>query len=149
MAIPLLWLALLLLPLDIALRRLLVRQNDLHLALAHLRTRLRHPFGPPVPATPSEATVARLQTARERVRRSTERSPRPTVPPAAAPPPPAAPAEPMPQAGQAPPPAPKPAAPPAPKPAAPVRATPANSEEALASLLAAKQRARRRKEPSE
>ncbi len=149
MAIPLLWLALLLLPLDIALRRLLVRQNDLHLALAHLRTRLRHPFGPPVPATPSEATVARLQTARERVRRSTERSPRPTGPVAVAPPPPAAPAELTPQAGQAPPPAPKPAAPPAPKPAAPVRATPANSEEALASLLAAKQRARRRKEPSE
>ncbi|NJL06282.1 MAG: VWA domain-containing protein, partial [Chloroflexaceae bacterium] len=49
MAIPLLWLALLLLPLDIALRRLLVRQNDLHLARTHLRTRLRRPFGAPAP----------------------------------------------------------------------------------------------------
>ena len=65
---PLLWLALLLLPLDIALRRLFLRPASLAPILG------RRPHPTPVPAGP-DALISRLQAARDRARR-------PSAPPA-------------------------------------------------------------------
>lgn len=155
MGLPLLWVALLLWPLDIALRRLLLRSGD----AAALGQTLRRPFrrksrSAPVPA---EATVARLQTARERMRASSEQQPTAeAIPPqtSEAPMPPATPAASPPEQQPRPARQPsRPAAPPAParqkqqpKPPAPAAKsdTPAHSDEALASLLTARQRARRK-----
>lgn len=132
-ALPLLWLALVLWPLDIALRRLLLRPGDMgalvrHLPLGRLgRTRAAAPAS-------AETTVARLQAARAR-RQS---------PPRAAPP--SVPVEPS-TSSPAPPPAP-PRTPPArgPKPSAPPSAHP---DDALASLLASRKRARRSRSPND
>jgi uncharacterized membrane protein len=127
--LPLLWLALVLWPLDIAARRLLLRRSD----LAALRERL--PFGRrpgqaarPTPA-PAESTVARLQTARSRAR------------------PPRAAAEPPRQQPAPEPPRQQPARPAsaAPRPAE-QRAASQGSNDAVASLLASRQRARRQRQ---
>lgn len=89
---PLLWLALLLLPLDIALRRLFLRPASLAPVLG------RRPRATPVPAGP-DALMSRLQAARARARRSPAApAPRmaeqPARPAAPEPPPSAAPAPP-------------------------------------------------------
>lgn len=93
-ALPLLWLALILWPLDIALRRLLVRRSD----LAALRSRLRIPWLRSQPQTASaDTTFTRLQAARTRARRSppqdapTATARDETPPPVPPPPPPLAP----------------------------------------------------------
>ncbi len=135
-ALPLLWLALLLWPLDIALRRLLLRGSDLAAAGQWLRRSVRR--RPGTAPAPVEATVAHLQTARSRVRRSSERQRserREQVPTTARTDPPRV----VPPAQSDPPP-PESQSPPA-KPAS--QPVPANTEEHLASLLAARQRARR------
>ncbi|MFQ3662418.1 MAG: VWA domain-containing protein [Chloroflexaceae bacterium] len=86
---PLLWLALALLPLDIALRRLFLRPGSLAPALA------RRPRPAPAPAS-ADAMLTRLRAARERARRPLPpESPRQARPPTAeapAPPPASAPA---------------------------------------------------------
>lgn len=73
--LPLLWLALILLPLDIALRRLFLRNVAL---------RLPRPAARPAPAAPaaSDPAMTRLQAARERARRPAS-APRPAEPPPA------------------------------------------------------------------
>lgn len=116
-ALPLLWLALLLLPLDIAFRRLLVRRSDLP-ALSRLFSR------PAAPARPVErdANLDRLAEAKRRATRSSAMPPAPAAPPSAD----RAPRKP----GNAVPPAPPPA--------------PASDEDPLERLRAAKERARRR-----
>jgi uncharacterized membrane protein len=113
-SLPLLWLALALLPLDIALRRLFLRPRDLVPALA------RRPR--PVAAPTVDETMARLQAARARTRKPSAPQPAQAAP---APPKPPAPAAPQP-------PAEPPAAPPAPQ-----------ADDPLASLLASKQRRKR------
>lgn len=155
-SLPLLWLALLLWPLDIALRRLLLRWSDVAAARGRLGGVFRRaPHAAPIPV---EATVARLQTARARVRQSTER----VAPPRSAPTigvepaqtdtvaPRQAPAQPpaVERAGaDVPPTSSSPAQPPKPAmPRQPSPPRPAHPDDALASLLAAKQRARRRKD---
>jgi uncharacterized membrane protein len=124
-SLPLLWLALALLPLDIALRRLFLRPAELRPALA----RRRAPAAPPA----ADEAMARLQAARGRARpQRSAAAPGPTAqPPQAAPPPPA-----QPPAAQPAQPAP-PQAEPAPRPAA------ASDDDPLAALLAAKQRRRK------
>jgi uncharacterized membrane protein len=74
-ALPLLWLALILLPLDIALRRLFLRNSDL---------RLPRPVARPAPtAAEPDPALARLQAARERARRTAGAQGRPDrAPPA-------------------------------------------------------------------
>lgn len=133
-AIPLLWLALLLWPIDIALRRLLLRRSD----LAPLAQRLRPAGQRQTPATPTP-TIARLQNARARVQRrpaagnSLRSTNSPTEPTAA---PPAS--RPSAETSTAPANRPPQVQPPAP-PAAPPR-----GDEVLANLLASRQRARRK-----
>jgi hypothetical protein len=87
----------------------------------------------PQPEAAAEATVARLQSARERVRRTNPPAASQPAQPAAPEPSPTAPRS----APQQPPPGPK-----KPKPA-PARPRSARSDETLANLLAARQRARR------
>ncbi len=127
-AMPLLALALLLLVFDIAVRRLLLRREDLAAARAWMGVRVAPARPAPVPANP---TLDRLAGAKRRVQ---ERIGNPTAPevPARSTPSIAAPPEPP----GPPPPAPPPVAPPAPPP------TPA--DDPLARLRAAKERARRR-----
>ena len=127
-AMPLLALALLLLVFDIAVRRLLLRREDLAAARAWMGVRGAPARPAPVPANP---TLDRLAGAKRRVQ---ERIGNPVAPeaPAGSTPSIAAPAEPP----GPPPPAPPPVAPPAPPP------TPA--DDPLARLRAAKERARRR-----
>lgn len=115
-ALPLLWLVLALLPLDIALRRIFLRRRDLEPALERWRVGLA-PRRAPAPPGPDES-LARLRAARTRARR-----PAPAVPLAQ----PTAPPE-----------VPRPAEP-APAPAEP---TPV-ADDPLAALLAAKQRRRK------
>ncbi len=134
-ALPLLWLALLLWPLDIALRRLMLRPTDLNPALERIRERLR-----PAPADSPAAdpTLERLQMARERARRPFSRPAKSerTAPPAA-------------QAEQSSPetaPRRPEAAPPQPEPTPKTEpAQDARSDDPLASVLAARQRARRQR----
>jgi uncharacterized membrane protein len=134
-SLPLLWLALALLPLDIALRRLFVRPADLAPALA------RRPRPAAAPALEPDDAMARLRAARTRTRRP-EPSPgaAATVQPTAAPqsrPAPASPTSQQPSPPRTATPEPAPPPDPAPAPAAP------SGDDALAALLAAK---RRRKE---
>jgi hypothetical protein len=70
----LLWLALLLWPLDIALRRLRLRRSDLAAAAAAVRqwVRLKPARQQPAADAP-DATIARLHSARTRARRKSER----------------------------------------------------------------------------
>jgi uncharacterized membrane protein len=139
--LPLLWLALLLWPLDIASRRLLLRWSDLAFVrerLARAGQRSRAPRPTPAPA---ESTVARLQTARSRARPARAAPERQQ---------PAAPRQPAPEQK---PPEKQPAAPRQPAPERkprPVeqRAAARSGEDAVASLLAAKQRARRQRQRS-
>jgi hypothetical protein len=142
-ALPLVWLALLLWPLDIATRRLLLRRNDVSFLGAVLRRRLRR--SRPAEAAPGEATVARLKTARTRANppRRQERSTatKPAQPTSSPTPPPVS-AEQPPKPAR---PQPKPAPQPKPQPSKPAP----SSDEALASLLAAKQRARRKRQSEE
>ncbi|RRR71008.1 MAG: VWA domain-containing protein [Candidatus Viridilinea halotolerans] len=84
-ALPLIWLCLVLLPLDIALRRLFLRPRDF--APAWRRTRPTQPTQPTQP----DPLLQRLQAARERTRRppvrpATPPTEAPTAPPVAAPP---------------------------------------------------------------
>lgn len=72
MAMPLLWLCLVLLPIDIALRRLFLRPHDLLPAWRWRRT-LSQPEQP-------EAMLQRLQAARERTRRPARSAPPPSAP---------------------------------------------------------------------
>ncbi len=73
-ALPLVWLALLLWPLDIALRRLRVRHSDMAALMTSVRQRLRwRPHTRKQQANP-DVTIARLQAARSRARRKSERS---------------------------------------------------------------------------
>jgi hypothetical protein len=153
-SLPLLWLALALWPLDIAARRLLLRWSD----VAFLRSRLPLRRRPAESPAPVEATVARLQSARSRLRRPAapnraasqppaeqqkQEASRPAAQQAPAQPPRSEPAAPAPQ--KAPPPAAerKPPRPQTNRPPA------ARSDDALANLLAAKQRARRRQRKKE
>ncbi len=76
-ALPLIWLALALLPFDIALRRLFLRRE-------HLPHIIRRPV--PVPVHADDVGMARLQAARARTRRPS--SPPPPIPPVVATPPP-------------------------------------------------------------
>jgi hypothetical protein len=78
--LPLLWLALCLLPLDIALRRLFLRRDAFAMPA-------RRPRPAAAPAA-EDAAMARLQAARRRARRPAA-VPAPTPPPEAAPPSPA------------------------------------------------------------
>ena len=66
-ALPLLVLALLLLPLDIAIRRFLIRRSDLQAAYA----RFRQPAAAPVPS--SDVNYDRLRAAKQRAKRRTDR----------------------------------------------------------------------------
>jgi uncharacterized membrane protein len=125
-ALPLLWLALALLPLDIALRRLFIRRGEL--TLAPLFARRQRPAI--AVAAPDEA-FARLQAARSRARR-----------PAQAPP--SAPPEPAPTARPQQPQATLERGAPSPPGQPPAEAPEPASDDALASLLAAKQRRNRR-----
>jgi hypothetical protein len=140
--LPLLWLALLLWPLDIASRRLLLRWGDLTFVRERLGRVWQRGDARPTPA-PAESTVARLQTARSRARPARAAPERPQ--PAPERPQPAAPRQPAPE--QKPPEKPpaekRPA--PAPRPAE-QRAAAQSGEDAVASLLAAKQRARRQRQ---
>lgn len=120
--LPLLWLALLLWPLDIALRRLLMRQDDMAPLKRWLAERFRRPRS--MPAAPAP-TLERLHAARSRAQRRSDGRDRGRV------------AELLRgENGNRDEPPPKPPAPPSPVPA----------DDALASLLAAKQRARRRRQ---
>jgi hypothetical protein len=140
-ALPLLWLALLLWPLDIALRRLMLRPSDLTPALGRMRGRLQ-----PAPATSSatDPTLERLQAARDRARRPFSRP----APPERPAPPAAQTEQSLPEAApRKPEPAPKPESAPARKPEPAPEAEPtqgARSDDPLASVLAARQRARRK-----
>lgn len=69
-SLPLLWLALLLVPLDIAARRLLVRRRDLAALRNYVRSRLRR-RSRPTTATPGERDehMARLFAAKERAKK--------------------------------------------------------------------------------
>lgn len=125
--LPLLWLALLLWPLDIAMRRLMLRLDDIAPGLAALRRRL---FPQPALAT-AEPSMARLSAAKQRAQARELRRGQDPSPPAAMDQPSAPPA----QAPQKPPDTPAPPPP-----------TPAAAEEQFARLLAAKQRARKKKE---
>jgi hypothetical protein len=137
--LPLLWLALLLWPLDIGLRRLFLRISDMVPGLAWLRRRLR----PQPTAAVSAESLARLNAAKQRarVRRPQELAgaeqaavplPNLIIPhPTPAPPPARAQVAPSAPAPQEPPPE-----------EAPV---PATEDDQYARLLAAKQRARRRR----
>jgi pyruvate/2-oxoglutarate dehydrogenase complex dihydrolipoamide acyltransferase (E2) component len=139
--LPLLWLALLLWPLDIASRRLLLRWGDLTFVrerLAQVGPRRRTPRPEPIPA---ESTVARLQSARSRSR-PTRAAPTQQRPAQAKRQQPAEQRQPE-QRQQ---PAEKRPAPP-PRPAE-QRAAAQSGEDAVASLLAAKQRARRQRKRS-
>jgi Mg-chelatase subunit ChlD len=111
MSLPLLWFALLLLPFDVALRRLFLRPG--RLALPHRRPR-------PVSVPAAAPMVDRLRDARDRVRT------RAVAPPPASPGP-ASPSEAAPQSL-----------------ATSASPATANGDEALASILAARQRARRK-----
>jgi Mg-chelatase subunit ChlD len=124
MGLPLLWLALLLLPFDIAVRRLLLRRRDFAPLLARLRAR---PAPVPVGADPA---LARLRAAKQGAARRAPPVERRVV----APPPPVM-AQPI-AVPQTEPPAPTAAD----EPAAP----PAEGEDTLARLRAARQRARRK-----
>jgi uncharacterized membrane protein len=150
-ALPLLWLALLLWPLDIALRRMLLRWSD----MAFLGNLLRQRRAPRTVSAPAETTVARLQTARSRVQHKTGRSAgheqvqQPAQPGTKDQPRPAAePARTQPQTtGQQSKPAkrqPAPAKPAAQRAAS--QSSPAQSDDAVASLLIARQRARRKRQ---
>lgn len=135
-ALPLLWLALLLWPFDIAVRRLFVRPGELFERLPVRRRRA-------APASASPAMVARLSAAKQRARRGADapaelENGQPAVPPVARPADHAVAMEeqvPSPEA------APARASPPA---ASPPAATDAN-EERMARLLAAKRRARQQR----
>jgi Mg-chelatase subunit ChlD len=116
-SIPLIWLALALLPLDIALRRLLLRRRD----LAPLAEQLR-PAPRPAAAIPAtDPRLARLQSARARAGRREE-------PPAASAPPPT----PQPPAERV--------APPSPPPPSPAAPPPADTAQTLAERLAARRK---------
>ncbi|HWQ12170.1 MAG TPA: VWA domain-containing protein [Roseiflexaceae bacterium] len=130
--LPLLWLALVLWPLDIALRRLMLRLEDLAPGLAALRRRA-FPHPSPAAAGPS---LGRLSAAKQRAQ-ARERRSGPEVP-AAAFTPRAQPEAPRAQA-EAPP------ARPEERPAPPEEGK-AAAEEQFARLLAAKQRARKKRE---
>ncbi|MCU0492389.1 MAG: FixH family protein, partial [Chloroflexaceae bacterium] len=151
-ALPLLWLALLLWPLDIALRRLMLRRRDLAPLAERFKTSPR-----PVQEPIADPTMVRLKAARQRVRtgrpetgdRRPEPAPQavavaPSASSVAAKPEPA----PKPQPAAKPEPAPKPQpaakAEPAPKAEQTPPKQPENPDDALASLLAAKQRNRQR-----
>jgi hypothetical protein len=157
--LPLLWLALLIWPLDIALRRLFLRRSDFQSLPAWLRLPRRR-ASPQPGVTPT--TISRLQTARTRVRGPQQRSQheqrnpaRPAPADASAPADstgapatsrqPASPQSDQPAASQS-----KPQSASQAKPQSasqPGSAT--QSDDALARLLVAKQRARRRRERSE
>jgi uncharacterized membrane protein len=153
-ALPLLWLALLLWPLDIALRRMLLRWSDMSFLGSLLRQRVRR--APRPVAAPAETTVARLQTARSRVQRSAEhkqtKQPSQSIESIAVaedkPRPAAEPARSKQQAAQQSTSAqqqqPAPTKPAAQRAAS--KSSPAQSDEALASLLIARQRARRKRQ---
>jgi uncharacterized membrane protein len=131
--LPLLWLALLLWPFDIALRRLFLRLGEHLPSLAMLRGRMR-----PSPAAGPEESLARLSAAKRRARvPSRDIRAVPELRAAPKPPPPGA--EPRGATGEA---APEPAAAPT-VPAVPP--TPQTDEDQLARLLAAKQRARKKR----
>jgi hypothetical protein len=139
--LPLLWLALLLWPLDIAARRVLLRWSDVAAVrerLGWVRQRERAPRSAPAPA---ESTVARLQTARSRARPA-RAAPERTQP--AEQQRPTEPRQPPPERKQ---PAEPPPAPPPPRPAE-QRAAAQSGGDAMASLLAARQRARRQRQRS-
>lgn len=75
--LPLLWLALLIWPIDIALRRLFLRRSDFAPLLNRLPLRRTHPQ-----AGVADATISRLQAARSRVRDTQRnRGTDPTIPP--------------------------------------------------------------------
>jgi Mg-chelatase subunit ChlD len=126
MGLPLLWLALLLLPLDIGVRRLLLRRSDFAPLFARLR---RRNAAAPAPAEP---TLARLRTAVQ-TQRAAPRAARARAPIEAPP---------LVNGREA------PAAPLAPPPPAPTEPTiasaPAEGDDTLARLRAARQRARRK-----
>jgi Mg-chelatase subunit ChlD len=165
--LPLLWLALLIWPFDIALRRLFLRRSDFQSLPAWLRLPRRRPR-PQAGVTPT--TISRLQTARSRVRGTQQRSrheqsnpPRPapteastTADSAGAPatsrqPAAAQSAQPAtsPQPETKPETKPKPQKKTVAQPRPSQPGTAAQSDDALARLLVAKQRARRRQERSE
>jgi Mg-chelatase subunit ChlD len=130
--LPLVWLALMLWPLDIALRRLFPRLGDFAPALARLRRRR-----PAEEVAGAGASMARLSAAKQRardLRAVPEIQARPAEPLAAAPPT-AAPATTQASA--------------TPQAAAPLEAAPAaptSDDDQLARLLAAKQRARKQRQ---
>ncbi len=124
--LPLLWLALALWPIDIAVRRLMLRLDDLAPGLAALRARLR-----PQRAEPVEPVLTRLSAAKQRAQAREQRSGPDLAPPRPAP---------VPSDG-APPSEQRPVPPAEPKPP-----TPAATDDQFARLLAAKQRARRKKD---
>src|SRR5262249_6057490 len=131
--LPLLWLALLLWPLDIALRRLYVRPSDVVPGLAALRRRMGADDG----ATDGrDESLARPSAAKRRAR-TTNRAPGPEVPNLYA------------SAIERPQPAPAPqpadAAPPA-EPPTPVTAAAPADDDQFARLMAAKQRARKKRD---
>ncbi len=144
--LPLLWLALLLWPLDIGLRRLFLRLSDMVPGLAWLRRRLR-----PQPAAAASAELlARLSAAKQRARIRRPQEPVGAesvvapLPNLIIPLPTPAPA---PARAEAPPPAQQPARATSVQPEAPPEAAPApaTDDDQYARLLAAKQRARRRR----
>jgi Mg-chelatase subunit ChlD len=127
--LPLLWLALALWPLDIALRRLMLRLDDLAPGLAALRRRVL----PSARTAETAPALSRLSAAKQRAQARELRT-GPDAPPRAAPLAP----EPAPTRESRPAP---PAEPPAPPP-------PASADDQFARLLAAKQRARKKRDPS-
>lgn len=137
--LPLLWLALLLWPLDIALRRLYLRLGDLLPGLAALRGRLR----PAAVAAGPDSSMARLSAAKQRARLPSRTIPeigaRPIAPTSSAPP--DAPASPTVPATPAAPATPAPTE----QPAASAPASPPAESDQLARLLAAKQRAKKKR----
>lgn len=76
-ALPLLWLALLLLPLDVALRRFRMRRSDLRALLGSLRKQLRRVRKPAAQPQPTELdiTMARLRAAKNRAWKREQENP--------------------------------------------------------------------------
>jgi Mg-chelatase subunit ChlD len=122
-ALPLLWLALLLWPLDVAVRRLSLRRSDLNF-IGVRRARARHA------AASAQPALARLSAAKQRARPTPSASFRPAE---------QAPASPAPEAATTTTQATPPNSPPAP-------ASPPTEVDALARLMAAKRRARGRRQ---
>jgi len=132
---PLLWLALLLWPLDIGLRRLYLRLGEFAPGLAALRGRLR----PQASAAGMDASMARLSAAKQRARTPSRNIPELRARPNVAPPSEAV------AANNTPAPTTRQARSEQPTPAAPPPAAPASDEDQLARLLAAKQRAKKKR----